>query len=136
MKTLTKFAIGLTAAVTIGTAAMAKPPLRDVAEIDDHLFWGVLAYEVSEQCNTLEARKLKAINELWALGRKAEALGFSRDEIKSYIRSDEEKARMRTRGETFLTSKGVDMSDPKSFCTFGHAEIERNSAIGVYLRAK
>lgn len=133
MKTLTKTALILT--LTAG-AAMAKPPLREVKEIDDQIFWGVVAYEVSEKCPTIEARTLKAVSDLWSLGRKAEKMGYSRDEIKTYIRSDEEKARMRKRGEALLKSNGVSYDDPQSFCTFGTAEIERNSAIGVYLRAK
>lgn len=133
MKRLTKTALILT--LTAG-AALAKPPLREVKEIDDAIFWGVVAYEISEQCPTIAARQLKAVSDLWSLGRKAEKMGYSREEIKTYIRSDEEKARMRKRGEALFASKGVSYDDPQSFCTFGQSEIERNSAIGVYLKAK
>ncbi|MCP4820538.1 MAG: DUF5333 domain-containing protein [Shimia sp.] len=133
MKMLTKTALILS--LTAG-AALAKPPLREVKEIDDQIFWGIVAYEISEQCPTLDARKLKAVSDLWSLANKAQSMGYSRDEIKTYIRSDEEEARMRKRGEALLTSNGVSYDDPQSFCTFGHAEIDRNSAIGVYLRAK
>ncbi|TCL09848.1 hypothetical protein BXY66_1913 [Shimia isoporae] len=117
-------------------AALAKPPLREVKEIDDQIFWGILAYEISEQCASLDARKFKAVSDLWSLASKAQSMGYSRDEIKTYIRSDEEKARMRTRGEAYLASRGVSYETPETFCTFGKAEIERNSAIGAYLRAK
>ncbi|MGR3635180.1 MAG: DUF5333 domain-containing protein [Shimia sp.] len=133
MKRLTPMALILTIAAS---TAWAKPLLREVSEIDDQIFWGVLAYEISEQCDSIDARSMKAVGDLWSLANKARSLGYSRDEIKTYIRSDEEKARMRKRGEAFLASKGVTYETPETFCTFGHAEIERNSAIGAYLRAK
>ncbi len=122
------------AAVAAG-AAVALPPIREVSEIDDRIYWALVAYEISEQCDSLSARKLKGVNDLWALGRRARDLGYSDDEIKTYIRSDEEKARMRKKGEAFLEFKGVSYDDPETFCALGRAEIERNSAIGVYLRA-
>lgn len=116
--------------------AAAKPHLRDVAEIDDPLYYALVAYEISENCAELSARKLKGLNDAWALARKAKSLGYSSGEIKAYIKSDEEKARMRSRGEAYFKSKGVSYDAPQTLCALGRAEIKRNSAIGVYLRAK
>ena len=117
-------------------AALAKPPLRDVPEIDDYVYYTLVAYEIGEQCPTISARKLKGISDLWALGRKAKAMGYTEAEIKAYVRSDAEKARMVKRGEAYMKTKGVTYDDPETFCALGRAEIEKNSAIGVYLRAK
>ena len=117
-------------------AALAKPPLRDVPEIDDYVYYTLVAYEIGEQCPTISARKLKGISDLWALGRKAKAMGYTEAEIKAYVRSDAEKARMVKRGEAYMNTKGVTYDDPETFCALGRAEIEKNSAIGVYLRAK
>ena len=58
-------------------AALAKPPLRDVPEIDDYVYYTLVAYEIGEQCPTISARKLKGISDLWALGRKAKAMGYT-----------------------------------------------------------
>ena len=130
----TAFVIVISLTAGAGFAA-AKPPLREVREIDDQIYYALLAYEIGEQCESLSARKLKGINDLWALGRRAKELGYSEQEIKAYIRSDAEKERMRARGEAWFKSKGVSYDAPETFCTLGRAEIERNSAIGVYLRA-
>jgi hypothetical protein len=43
---------------------------------------------------------------------------------------------MRRKGEKLLTQAGVDLKKPETFCTYGLAEIKKNSAIGALLRAK
>ncbi len=123
-------------AVVFAGAAMAKPPLREVSEIDDPLYWALVAFEISEQCPDISARKLKGLGDGWDLIQKARALGYSDDEIKSYMKSDTEKKRMRARGDVYFEHKGASYDAPETFCALGRAEIERNSAIGVYLRAK
>lgn len=124
------------ATLVLSGAAVAQPPLREVKEINDPLYWALVAYELSEHCDSLEPRKFKGVADGWGLVRKARKLGYTDDEIKAFIKSDEEKARMRARGDAFLKHKGVSLDDPESVCALGRAEIERNSAIGVYLRAK
>ena len=126
--------VGATLALSV--AAVAKPPLRDVKEIYDPLYWAVVAFEISEVCDSIEPRKLKGVADGWGLVRKARKLGYTDDEIKAFIKSDEEKERMRQRGDAYLKHKGASLDNPESVCALGRAEIERNSAIGVYLRAK
>lgn len=126
----------LAVGATVGAAAVAKPSLRDVAEIENPLFAIAVAKEVAETCDVLGARTIKGLSQLYALRSTANALGYTDDEIRSYIESDFEKARMRKKGETLLRQSGVDLKDPDSFCTYGRAEIQKNSAIGVLLRAK
>lgn len=116
--------------------AQAKPPLREVKEIDNELLYIGIANEISKFCKDIKGRRMKAIGVMWRLRSKANKLGYSDDEIRSYVESDAEKARMRKRGEAYLARHGVSYGKPETFCAFGRAEIERNSAIGVYLRAK
>lgn len=134
MKRLISVALAATLAMT--GAAVAKPPLREVKEINEPLYWALVAFEISEICPTIDARKFKGVADGWGLIRKARKLGYSDDEIKAFIRSDEEKERMRARGEAFVKHRGASMDDPDSICALGRTEIERNSAIGVYLKAK
>ena len=126
----------LVVGVLLAGAASAKPALRDVKEIDEPLYWALVAFEISEVCDSIEARQLKGLSDGWGLIRKARKLGYSDEEIKAYMRSDAEKKRMRARGEAYFKHKGVSYDDPETFCALGRAEIERNSQIGVYLRAK
>ena len=130
MKTL-----ALLSVLTLPGMADAKPPLRDVKEIDNELYYIAIANEISEYCPSISGRRMKAIGVMWGLRNKANKLGYSDSEIRAYVESDAEKDRMRTKGEAYLAQHGVTYENPNSFCTLGRAEIERNSAIGVYLRA-
>ncbi|NVO54662.1 DUF5333 domain-containing protein [Rhodobacteraceae bacterium B1Z28] len=127
--------LALTALLTLPVAAEAKPPLRDVKEIDNELYYIAIANEISDYCPSISGRRLKAIGVMWGLKSKANNLGYSDTEIRAYVESDAEKDRMRAKGKAFLAQQGVTYDNPNSFCTLGRAEIERNSAIGVYLRA-
>ncbi|WP_068241581.1 DUF5333 domain-containing protein [Tritonibacter horizontis] len=119
------------------TAGEARPSLRDVPEIENPLFAVAVASEVADSCNhRLAPRTLKGLNQLYQIRSRANALGYSDSEIKAYIKSDQEKSRMRAKGERLLTQEGVKLDQPETFCAYGLAEIEKNSAIGVLLRAK
>ncbi|CUH80412.1 hypothetical protein TRM7557_02881 [Tritonibacter multivorans] len=118
------------------TAEEAKPSLRDVAAIENPLFAVAVAQEVAEQCDTIAARTFKGLRLLYSLRSTANGLGYSDREIRAYIDSDQEKARMRAKGERLLRQNGVNLDDPETFCAYGRAEIQKNSAIGVLLRAK
>lgn len=116
-------------------AADAKPPLREVKEIDNELYYIAIANEITEYCPTISGRRLKAIGVMWGLRSKANGLGYSDSEIRDYVESDKEKMRMRAKGEKYLAQNGVSYENTETFCALGRKEIERNSAIGVYLRA-
>lgn len=116
--------------------AAAKTPLRDVAEIENPLFAVAVAKEVADHCESIGARYLKGLGELRRLQARANELGYSDKEIRAHVESKTEKARMRTKGERLLAQNGVSYDQPETFCAYGRAEIENNSAIGVLLRAK
>jgi hypothetical protein len=122
--------------VLVPGLATAKPSLRDVPEIEDPLFAVALAKEVADHCDSLSARFFKGLGELRRLRARANQLGYTDTEIRAYISSDAEKSRMRAKGERFLAQNGVSYEKTETFCTFGRAEIKKNSAIGVLLRAK
>ncbi len=126
----------LTLAMTLPALALAKPALRNVTEIEEPLFAVALAKEVSEHCEDISARFFKGLGELRRLRARANELGYSDTEIRAYVESDVEKARMRAKGKKVLAQHGVTYEKPETFCAYGRAEIKKNSAIGVLLRAK
>lgn len=134
IKTLT-VAVAFCTALPVASAS-AKPSLRDVPEIENIIFAAALAHEVSKKCHSIKARKMKALGMAWKLRSRANDLGYSDKEIRAYVESDTEKARMRTKGEKYLRANGVDYDKPETFCVFGHAEIANSSAVGALLRAK
>ncbi|WP_420567029.1 DUF5333 domain-containing protein [Thalassovita sp.] len=130
------FPLVLAASITAAMPAFAKVPLRDVAEIDDGLFAVAVADEIRKQCNSISARMFRALGYMNALERRARDLGYSKAEIDAYVKSPDEKARMRKRGEAYLKANGVSYADPETFCTLGRAEISKGTQIGQLLRAK
>ena len=124
------------AASVLAGAAVAKPPLREVAAIDDALLDVGIADAIRKNCPTIDARLIKATGFLWQLKSRANDLGYTDAEIDAYRKSDAEKARLRAKGMAFFTARGVDTSDPQSYCAVGMAEIRKQSRIGSLLRAK
>jgi hypothetical protein len=120
----------------LATAAMARPALRDVPQIDNGLLYIGLADQIRKNCPAISARFFKALMAVRALEAQARDMGYSTEEIRAFMDSDVEKARMRARGEAYLKAHGVTSEDPQSYCALGRAEIEKSSQIGTLLRAK
>ena len=116
--------------------AYAKPPLRDVAAIDDALLDVGIADAIRKNCPTINARVFKATRFLWRIKAQANELGYTDAEIDAYRKSDAEKERLKARGRAFFKARGVDTSDPQSYCALGLEEIQKQSRIGSLLRAK
>lgn len=127
--------LGTTSVAAANPAAAPKPPLRDVKKVDDTLLQIAIANEIDKYCDRLDGRRLKAIGIMWGLRAHANGLGYSDGEIRAYVESDFERKRMRALGEAYLAQNGVTYEKPESFCALGRAEMDRNSAIGVLLRA-
>nr|WP_319250382.1 DUF5333 domain-containing protein [uncultured Celeribacter sp.] len=128
--------IALALAFAAGASVAAElPPLREVKEIDQNMLWAGLAVEASDECPTLEVKKLKGLSFLWGLKNKASAMGYSDDEIRAYVESDAEEARIRKLGETYVRAAGFDPKTTAGLCAFGEAEIKRGSIIGSFLRS-
>lgn len=128
--------MGLSLTAASVTPAMAKPPLREVSEIDDALLDIGVADIIRKNCPSISARMFRAVKMAWDLKGRANDLGYSNAEIDAYIDSDAEKARMKARGAAFFKAKGVDTSDPQSYCALGREEIQKSSRIGSLLKAK
>ena len=128
--------MGLSLATASVTPTFAKPPLREVSEIDDALLDMGVADIIRKNCPDISARMLRAVKMAWDLKGRATELGYSDAEIDAYIDSDAEKARMKARGAAFFKAKGVDTSDPQSYCALGREEIQKSSRIGSLLKAK
>lgn len=118
------------------TAAQARPSLRDVPKVENGLFSMAVADEIRNNCTDISARMLKALSELKSLERYARELGYTKDEIKAYIRSDAEKNRMRAKRDAYLHTQGVVKTDPATYCAAGRAEIKNSSQIGALLKAR
>lgn len=127
---------GLVLAVALPVMAAAQTPLRDVAQIDDRMLWVAIAIEISDRCDRIDPTTVRGLNYLWATRSQAQKLGYSTAEIKAYVDSDAEKARMRARGEGYVRAQGLDPTIDADLCTLGQAEMAKGSQIGAFLRMK
>lgn len=118
----------------LATPVLAKPPLRDVAEIDNGLMAIAIADEIRKECDDIKPRMIRALSQLNTLKGKAEAMGYSDEEIDDYVNSKSEKARMRQKAEDWLAGQGVDAKDTRALCAFGKADIARGGPVGTFLR--
>ncbi|MCX7566248.1 DUF5333 domain-containing protein [Sulfitobacter sp. F26169L] len=114
----------------------AKQNLRDVRAVDDAVFDVAVADEIRKKCPDISARVIKALSLYRSVRAHARSLGFTDDEIDAYADSDQEKARMRAKGEAYMNANGVVASDPQSYCALGRKEIQKSSRIGSLLRIK
>lgn len=117
-------------------AAQAKQPLREVAEVEQAILVIGQADAIRRNCPAIEPRRLKVVFFILSLENRAKAMGYSKDEIDAYIDSDTDKARLKIKAASLLAAKGVDTSDPQSYCAVGISEIQKSSQIGALLKAK
>lgn len=131
-----KIFLGFTMVVFSTGAALAKPPLRDVAAIDNAVFDVAVADKIRKECPEISARFVQALQLYRATRSHARQLGYSDAEIEAYADSKVEKARMRAKGEAYLRSLGVVAGNAQSYCEAGRKEIQKSSRIGSLLREK
>lgn len=125
------------AATLLGAgSANALEALRDITAVDTGLRDVAVANEVRKECDSISARMIRAHGFLGDLKSYAQAQGFTKAEIDAHVDDDAERARMKTIVLAYMTSNGVDLDDPQTYCALGHAEIARNSQIGSLLRAR
>ncbi|WP_417270316.1 DUF5333 domain-containing protein [Celeribacter sp.] len=124
------------ALLAVPLSASALPPLSSVEEIDNNMLFVAIAIEISDECPTIDARKLKGLNFLWTLKAVASEMGYSNEEIEAYVKSKDEKARIRAKGAAYARAHGVDPTTTAGLCALGEMEIAKGSVIGSLLRAK
>lgn len=115
-------------------AALAKPHLRDVPEIDGTILAVGIADEIRNNCPSISARMVRAAFLVNGLKGRARALGYSDAEIDAYRKSDAEKNRLKAKRAAYLDAAGVKSDAPETYCLLGKAEIEKDSQIGALLR--
>lgn len=120
--------------VSLAAPVAARPPLSDVAEIDNRLMAIAIADEIRKSCDDIRPRMLYAISQLNALKNRAKSLGYSDEEIEDYVTSDAEKSRMRKKAGAWLASKGVPADDKGALCAFGRQDIAQGGPVGAFLR--
>lgn len=134
MKQLFKTGMITLCLTLLASGAWARLPLKDVEKIWHGLVFTGMAYEISEQCTSIEARRLRGISYLYSLRRHARDLGYSEAEIEAYLADTSERDRLIEIAEFQLARLGVIKGDEASYCAAGQAQIAANTRVGWLLR--
>jgi Family of unknown function (DUF5333) len=136
LRTFTTLArtIALTLAVTTAPA-LALVPINEEPVIIDKLLQGFIGDAIDDNCPTIEARNLRALGELNALRDYALKQGYSSAEVRAFVTSAEEKAKLRVQAADWLKAKGAEPGNPDAYCKIGEEEIAKDSLVGYLLRS-
>ncbi len=118
-----------------GGAADARS-LRDLKDVNEGLAVIAAGDLIQKNCPTISPRLVRAFFFAKELEAKAKAAGFDDEQIEAYVEDKAEKARVVGIARDYLVSVGLDPERPETWCKVGLYEIERNSQIGVLLKAK
>lgn len=130
MKTALTLAFALIAA-----PALALEPINTESHINETLLQGFIADAIDDNCDTISARKLRALSELLSLRDYALDKGYDRDVVTAFVKSDTEKARRKADAAAWLKAKGAAPGQPSVYCAIGEDEIAKGSLIGQLLRS-
>ena len=114
----------------------AKTLLINNVEIWNSLLKISVANKVSEDCESIDARKIKGLMALLELKNVARNLGYTSDEIGEFVNSEENRERLSKHTDEFFKDSGVNMENSNAICEFGMNEINEKTPIGSLLRIK
>lgn len=129
----TSLLIAAALAASLGQTAQAAG-LKDEAEIRDGLLVVGMAYEISEKCGSIDARKLRGITTLLNLKSRARDLGYSSEEIDTYVDDKAEKKRLEGIARAQLVQLGVVPGEEETYCAVGRDQIAKGTGVGRLLR--
>ncbi|NEY88858.1 DUF5333 domain-containing protein [Tabrizicola oligotrophica] len=130
MKTTLPLAFALIAA-----PALALEPITAEKHINETLLMGFIADAIDDNCDTISARKLRALGELMSLRDYALDKGYSRDEVSAFVEDKAEKTRRKAAAADWLAARGAVPGQGAAFCTVGAEEIAKDTLIGQLLRS-
>jgi hypothetical protein len=117
------------------TPALALVPINEEPTIINTLLQGFIGDAIDDNCDTIEARKLRALGELNKLRDYALEQGYSAAEIRALVTSKEEKAKGKALAAEWLKERGAEPGNPEAYCRIGEEEIAKGSLIGYLLRS-
>ena len=107
--------------------------LRNEDDINAHLLTVAIADGIRKGCDRIDARLWRGYSFLRSIHSAALELGYSREQIKSYVTDDKEKDAMRGRRDAYYRENGADPEDADSLCALGRREIGDETQVGRLL---
>jgi hypothetical protein len=108
--------------------------LRNDPTISEGLIDFAIARHIHNRCDSISARRMRAMGFINSLIAEATELGYSRDEIEDYVFNEAEQDRVRGLADERLAARGASPTQMAGYCVVGEEEINANSQIGRLLR--
>lgn len=118
------------------TQAEVNAALRADPEIFNGLFVMGIAHGIRDTCPTIEARMLRGHSMALSLYNRARSLGYSYNEIRAFLRDQENKDDLREIVIAYYNERGARVEQPETICALGLAEIAAGTPAGALLRAR
>ncbi len=123
------------AALVLATPVFALVPINEEPTINNTLLQGFIGDAIDDNCDTIEARKLRALGELNKLRDYALKQGYTAAEVRAFVTDKEEKARGKALAAEWLKERGAEPGNDEAYCRIGEEEIAKESLIGYLLRS-
>ena len=132
-----RFAIAatFTALMLLATPAMALQPLSQDDHITGSLVSAAVGEEIRNKCSRISARLLRALAKARALEQYARGKGYAEADVKMFLKSKTEKARIVSLARNYMVKNGVVEGQEATYCSLGRAEIAKGTLIGYLLFA-
>lgn len=133
---MTKLALTLSLVTVLAAApAFALEPLNKEAHINEALMAGRAADIIRSTCPSISAKMFTVLAELSDLKDYARAKGYNEADVKAFLGSKAEKARIKALADDYLTKAGAIAGDAESYCRVGRDEIAKGTLAGSLIRS-
>lgn len=121
------FGFGLT------SPALAQVALNQNTHITEYLVAAQVGDIIRKTCSSISARFIVVYQKMTELEDYARAEGYTEDEVRVFLKSDVEKARIKALALDYLAEAGAVEGDEESYCQAGRDEIAAGTLAGSLL---
>ncbi|MBN8291615.1 DUF5333 domain-containing protein [Rhodobacter sp. NTK016B] len=139
----------LKTALAVATLALAYPAAAQEVSQDEvnatlgadpqlwaGLFQLAMAWDIDNNCDSIEPRRIAATSYIFGLYNQARAYGYSRRQIRTFQTADSTEARLRSEVGAYYEANGVVEGDAETYCALGRAEMAAGSPAGQLMRTR
>ncbi|MBV1868290.1 MAG: DUF5333 domain-containing protein [Marinosulfonomonas sp.] len=119
-----------------GAPAQALEPMSEEKHINYSLISAAIGALIEETCPSIGRRNLTILSKTLALQNYALKKGYTRTQIKAYIKSKSAKDYVRAQAESYLAARGVVVGEKETYCAQGRAEIANKTLAGSLMRVR
>lgn len=123
------------ALMLVATPAVALQPLSQDDHVTGTLVSAAIGEEIRNKCSRISARLLRAVAKARALEQYALAKGYTEADVKVFLKSKTEKARIVSLARAYMVKNGVVEGQEATYCSLGRAEIAKGTLTGYLLFA-